>query len=196
LLQTFVLNSRNRNLYCESTASNTKNKSKEITDKSHKEESNNELKIAFLLCLSEFEITLWHLNLTHNQLPNADTIAYTSKILLKGPRYGCLLWDYAAAWQTQKWMLTVNYWMDHRAPSGGTRESTQGAEGICNLIGWTTIWTNQLPPPPRTELMSLAAYESEDGLVGHRGKERPIGRANFICLSTGECQGQEVGVGG
>ena len=23
----------------------------------------------------------------HNQLPNADTIAYTSKILLKGPRY-------------------------------------------------------------------------------------------------------------
>ena len=27
----------------------------------------------------------------HNQLPNADTIAYTSKILLKGPRYSCLL---------------------------------------------------------------------------------------------------------
>jgi hypothetical protein len=23
---------------------------------------------------------------SHNQLPNADTIAYTSKILLKGPR--------------------------------------------------------------------------------------------------------------
>jgi hypothetical protein len=28
---------------------------------------------------------------SHNQLPNADTIAYTSKILLKEPRYGCLL---------------------------------------------------------------------------------------------------------
>jgi hypothetical protein len=27
------------------------------------------------------------------QLPNADTIAYTSKILLKGPRYSSLLWD-------------------------------------------------------------------------------------------------------
>jgi hypothetical protein len=27
------------------------------------------------------------------------------------------------------------------------------------------------------------------------GAERPIGLANFICLSTGECQGQEVGVG-
>ena len=26
-----------------------------------------------------------------SQLPNADTIAYTSKILLEGPRYSCLL---------------------------------------------------------------------------------------------------------
>ena len=43
--------------------------------------------------------------------------------------------------------------------------------------------------------MSLAAYVSEDGLVGHHWKERPIGHANFICLSTGECQSQEVGVG-
>jgi hypothetical protein len=33
--------------------------------------------------------------------------------------------------------------------------------------------------------MSLAAYVSENGLVGHQWKERPIGRANFICLSTG-----------
>jgi hypothetical protein len=48
--------------------------------------------------------------------------------------------------------------------------------------------------PP--ELVSLAAYESEDGLVSHQWKERPIGRVNFICLSTGEHQGQEVGVGG
>jgi hypothetical protein len=50
------------------------------------------------------------------------------------------------------------------------------------------------PPPP--ELVSLAAYVSEDGLVGHQWKERPIGHADFICLSTGEHQGQEVGVGG
>ena len=39
-------------------------------------------------------------------------------------------------------------------------------------------------------------YESEDGLIGHQWKERPIGRANIICLSTGERQGQEVGVDG
>jgi hypothetical protein len=43
--------------------------------------------------------------------------------------------------------------------------------------------------------VSLTAYISEDGLDGHQWKERPIGRANFICLSTGERQGQEVGVG-
>ena len=43
--------------------------------------------------------------------------------------------------------------------------------------------------------MTLAAYVSEDGLVGHQWKKRPIGHANFICLSTGERQGQEVGVG-
>jgi hypothetical protein len=44
--------------------------------------------------------------------------------------------------------------------------------------------------------VSLAAYEPEDGLVSHQWKERPIGHANFICLSTGERQGQEMGVGG
>jgi hypothetical protein len=35
--------------------------------------------------------------------------------------------------------------MDHRAPNGGARESTQGAKGICNPIGGTTLWTNQYP---------------------------------------------------
>jgi hypothetical protein len=45
--------------------------------------------------------------------------------------------------------------------------------------------------------MSLAAYVSEDGLVGHQWKERPIGLANFICLSTGERQlGPRSGSGG
>jgi hypothetical protein len=55
-------------------------------------------------------------------------------------------------------------------------------------------------PPIKTwvcpELLTLAAYVSKDGLVGHHWKERPIGLANFICSSTGERQGQKVGVGG
>ena len=33
------------------------------------------------------------------------------------------------------------------------------------------------------ELMSLAAYVAEDGLVGHHWEERPLGLANFICPS-------------
>jgi hypothetical protein len=35
------------------------------------------------------------------------------------------------------------------------------------------------------ELLTLAAYVSKDGLVGHHWKERPIGHANFIYPSTG-----------
>jgi hypothetical protein len=49
--------------------------------------------------------------------------------------------------------------------------------------------------------MSLAAYVSEDGLAGHQWKERPIGRANLICLSTGDARAKKWewvgrGVGG
>jgi hypothetical protein len=44
--------------------------------------------------------------------------------------------------------------------------------------------------------MSLAVYVAVDGLVGHHWEERPLGIANFICPNTGECQGQEVRVGG
>jgi hypothetical protein len=51
---------------------------------------------------------------------------------------------------------------------------------------------NSSVPP---ELVSLAACVAEDGLVIHHWEERPFGLANFICPSTGECQGQEVGVG-
>jgi hypothetical protein len=45
--------------------------------------------------------------------------------------------------------------------------------------------------------MSLVAYvSSEDSLVGHHWEERPLGIANILCLSRGECQDQEVGMGG
>jgi hypothetical protein len=46
------------------------------------------------------------------------------------------------------------------------------------------------------ELVSLAAYVAEDGLIGHHWEERPLGLAIFICPSTGEHQGQEMGVSG
>jgi hypothetical protein len=44
--------------------------------------------------------------------------------------------------------------------------------------------------------MLLVAYVGEDDLLGHQWEERPIGLANVICPSTGECQGQEVVVSG
>ena len=42
-------------------------------------------------------------------------------------------------------MLTVIYWMEHRVPNVEAREITQGAEGVSNPIGGTTIGTNQYP---------------------------------------------------
>jgi hypothetical protein len=33
----------------------------------------------------------------------------------------------------------IVYKMEHGAPNGEARESTQGAEGVCNPIGGTTI---------------------------------------------------------
>jgi hypothetical protein len=58
------------------------------------------------------------------------------------------------------------------------------------------------------ELLTLAAYVSKDGLVGHHWKERPIGHANFICIymylyvqgnaraKKGELVGRGLWVGG
>jgi hypothetical protein len=54
------------------------------------------------------------------------------------------------------------------------------------------VFENAVPP----ELVSLAAYVAEDGLVGHHWEEKPLCLAHFIYLSTGERQGQEVGVSG
>jgi hypothetical protein len=42
--------------------------------------------------------------------------------------------------------------------------------------------------------MAPAAYVAEDGLVGQQWEERPLVKA--LCPSVGECEGQEVGVGG
>jgi hypothetical protein len=65
------------------------------------------------------------------------------------------------------------------------------------LKGSTSLWVEQCYELTSTlELLTLAACVSKDGLVGHHWKEMPIELVNFICPSTGECQGQKVGVGG
>jgi len=43
-------------------------------------------------------------------------------------------------------MLTANNHTVHRDPSGGVRGRTEGAEGVCNRIGRTTISISQMPP--------------------------------------------------
>ena len=54
------------------------------------------------------------------------------------------------------------------------------------LKGSATLYVEQHYELTSTlELLTLAAYVSKDGLVGHHWKERPIGDANFICPSTG-----------
>jgi hypothetical protein len=72
------------------------------------------------------------------------------------------------------WMLIyyhIHAWCSHR-PGDDTRSSATGVTVIrCHMV-------------------------SVDGLVSHQWKERPISRANFICSSIGERQGQEVGVSG
>ena len=45
------------------------------------------------------------------------------------------------------------------------------------------------------KLMDLAKYVVEEGLVGHHWEEI-LGPVKVLCPSIGECQGQEVGVGG
>jgi hypothetical protein len=39
----------------------------------------------------------------------------------------------------KKLMLTVIYWMEHRAHNEGAREFSHGTEGVCNPIGGPTI---------------------------------------------------------
>jgi hypothetical protein len=64
--------------------------------------------------------------------------------------------------------------MEHRASNEECRESTQGAEGVCNPIGGIKIWTNKYHPPPQARAVSLVVCVAEDGLVGHQWEERSL----------------------
>jgi hypothetical protein len=80
--------------------------------------------------------------------------------------------------------------MDHRAPNGGARESTQGAKGICNPIGGTTLWTNQYPWDLDSSCICIKRWPSRPSL------EREAHWTHKLkCPSTGECQGQKNGNG-
>jgi len=48
--------------------------------------------------------------------------------------------------QIQMRMLATNHRTEQGDPNGGDRAKTEGAEGVCNLIGRNTISINQNPP--------------------------------------------------
>ena len=74
---------------------------------------------------------------TRGSIPYTTTkprsIAYASKILLTGPWHSSLLWVYANAWQIQKWMLTVIYWMEHRASMKELEKVPKELKGTATL---------------------------------------------------------------
>ena len=71
--------------------------------------------------------------------------------------------------------------MEHRVHNEGTREGTQGAEGVCSPLGYELTSTPRIPWDSTTNqrkhtegLVALAEYVVEDGLVSHQKKERPL----------------------
>jgi hypothetical protein len=121
---------------------------------------------------------------THKQPSNPNTISDANKSLLTWTQESCHLRISASAWQIQKWMLTVIHWMEHRVTNEGTRESTQGAEGVCSPIeeqqyeltsisraplDQTTNWRKHMMP-----LMALVVYVVEVGIVGHQWEKSPL----------------------
>jgi hypothetical protein len=79
------------------------------------------------------------------QTPNLDTVADAKKYLLTGAWYSCILRGSARSWPIQMQICTAKHWTECGDPSGEVRARTVGAEGVCNLIGRTTISTNQIP---------------------------------------------------
>ena len=117
------------------------------------------------------------------------------KCLLTGAWYSCLLRGSASAWKIQRRMLAANHWTEHRVPNGGVRERTEGAEGVCNPIGRTTISTNQTPQNSQglshqqrsTHDSSCICSREWPNLASVGGEV--LGSVNAWCLNVGECHG-------
>jgi hypothetical protein len=137
--------------------------------------------------------------------PNPDTIVDANKSLLTGAWYSCLLRGSTSAKLIQKWILTDVHWMEHRVSNEGARESTQSAEGVFSPVGGTTIWTNQYPQSylglnyqqkkthsgtHGSSCLYSRGWPSQSSIEGEA-----LGPVMALCLSIGECQGQDTGVG-
>ena len=61
-------------------------------------------------------------------------------------------------------MRIANHGTEHGVPNGGVRERTEGAEGVCNPIGRTTISTNQTPQSSqKLNSQSKSIHEQDHG---------------------------------
>ncbi|EDM14405.1 rCG65932 [Rattus norvegicus] len=85
-------------------------------------------------------------NIILSEPPNPVTIAEAKKCLLTGTWYGCFLRGSSRALLIQVRMVAANHWTEQGDPNAGVREKMEGAEGVCNTIGRTTMPTNQIPP--------------------------------------------------
>jgi hypothetical protein len=91
-------------------------------------------------------------------------------------------------------------------PSGGIKERTKGAEGVCNPIGRTTIPTNKTPNSQSSQGLNHQPRSTHAGTHGSSciySKGWPcqasmagevLGPVKARCSSVGECQDREVGV--
>ena len=102
-------------------------------------------------------------------------------------------------------MHTAIHRTEHRVPNEGARERTQGAEGVCILLGGITIQTKQytqisqgLKPQPK----STHGGTHGSNCICNRGwlclslmGEVALGPVKARCPIVGECQYQEALVG-
>ena len=103
------------------------------------------------------------------------------------------------------WFCLVFYVTVHhegkleQEPEGRTKTTEKGCL-FTSLLSFACSAASEKPKPKWGEItmpwcLGYPSSKINPVLVGHHWKERPISLAKFICLSTGERQGQEVGVG-
>jgi hypothetical protein len=61
-------------------------------------------------------------------------------------------------------LRVILLWSRARVHNGGARESTQGAKGICNPIGGSTLWTNQYPGALDSSCICIKRWPSRPSL--------------------------------
>jgi hypothetical protein len=74
-----------------------------------------------------------------------STISNSKKCLMTGAWYRYLLRGSTRALPIEMGILVDNHQTERRDSNRGVRRRTEGAEGVCNPIGGTTILTNQTP---------------------------------------------------